>query len=454
MRCLILYIFVAFYKNNLENKIIEPHNSMRIAFFTLGCKLNFAETSMISRKFQEKGFNKVNFNSEADIYVINTCSVTQVADKKCRQIIKKATRKGSKVVVIGCYSQLKPDEIAGIEGVDLVLGTNEKFKVVGHVENLLNGTSEKIISGDINKVQCFDSSFSIFDRTRAFLKIQDGCDYGCSYCTIPFARGKSRNDCITNIINQAEVIAAKGINEVVLTGVNIGDFGHSTNENFFMLIQELNKNKGIERYRISSIEPNLLSDEIIEFIHHSVKFVPHFHIPLQSGSNKILTAMGRRYNRELFSSRILKIKSLMPYSCIGADIIAGFPGESDDDFNDSYSFIESLDLSYLHVFPYSERPGTRAVNFPGKVGPSVKERRCRILSELSDLKRNNFYQKNFGRNEKVIFESGLINGLMTGYTSNYIKVEAPYKKEMIGKMLEVTLLNLSNKGNYTTNNYV
>jgi threonylcarbamoyladenosine tRNA methylthiotransferase MtaB len=433
-------------ENNFENQKLK-----RVAFYTLGCKLNFAETSMISRKFVEDGFTKVSFNSETDVFVINTCSVTQVADKKCRNAIKKATGKGAKVVVIGCYSQLKPDEISKIEGVDLVLGTKDKFQVVGHVQNLLENGQKKTFSCDINTLETFDASYSTLDRTRAFLKIQDGCDYNCAYCTIPLARGKSRNDSISATTEQAKLIALKGIKEIVLTGVNIGDFGRSTNENFLGLVKELDNIEGIERYRISSIEPNLINEEIIKFVQHSKKFVQHFHIPLQSGSDKILAAMGRRYNTGLYKQRVELIKEKMPYSCIGADVIIGFPGESENYFSETLKFIESLNIGYLHIFPYSERPDTKAINFEDKVGFKEKEHRSRVLIELSEKIRKKFYELNFGRSEKVIFESRMIGGLMTGFTSNYIKVEALYNKDYIGKVFEVKLSAISKNGNYTVN---
>ncbi len=420
----------------------------KIAFYTLGCKLNFAETSMISRKFLEKGYKKVGFNSDANIFIINTCSVTQVADKKCRQAIKKATGKGAKVVVVGCYSQLKPEEISAIEGVDLVLGIKEKFDAVEHVENLLKGDKHKIISGNANDITDYNAAFSTTDRTRAFLKIQDGCDYFCSYCTVPLARGKSRNENISEVIEHAKSIAAKGIKEIILTGVNIGDFGKSTKENFLQLIIELDKIPNVERFRVSSIEPNLLTDEIIYFIQQSRKFVPHFHIPLQSGCNKILQMMNRRYTCELFANRVDKIRSLMPYACIGSDVIVGFPSEIEEDFSDTYSFINLLDVNYLHVFPYSERPNTKAVSIQDKVKASSKTCRSKMLLEMSGLKKEKFYKLNVGRVEKVIFESRNIEGKMFGFTSNYIKVEAPYRKELIGEIVEVTLNAVALNGNF------
>ncbi len=415
-----------------------------VAFYTLGCKLNFAESAMLQQKFIARGYRAVPFESDADVYVINTCSVTHVADKKCRQAIKKATVKGAKVVVIGCYSQLKPDEVAAIEGVDLVLGTSEKFNLVDHVEELFEGRTQKIHSCDIFSVDTFEASYSISERTRAFLKVQDGCDYNCTYCTIPLARGISRNTSIENIVKQAQEIAEKGIKEIVLTGVNIGDFGQTTGETFFQLIKELDKVEGIERFRISSIEPNLLHDEIIDFVAVSNRFAPHFHIPLQSGSNKILAAMGRRYRRETFESRVNYIKNVLPDACIGADVIVGFPGETDNDFDDTFKFIDNLNISYLHVFPFSDRPNTKAFQLPDKVDPKIKERRSKVLIELSEQKRKKFYSSNLGKPEKVIFESRMRQNLMFGFTSNYIKVEAPFQKSLIGKTCNVLLDKLTN----------
>jgi threonylcarbamoyladenosine tRNA methylthiotransferase MtaB len=423
-------------------------NAKSIAFHTLGCKLNFAETSMIARKFIDRGYEKVSFSSDADIFIINTCSVTQVADKKCRQVINKATRKGAKVVVMGCYSQLKPELIAAIKGVDLVLGTKEKFNVIEHVENLLNKSQKGIFAGNVDDLNTFDPSYSFSERTRAFLKIQDGCDYKCSYCTVPLARGISRNQSIAETVKNASSIAQQGISEIILTGVNIGDFGKSTGESFNELIHELDKTEGIERFRISSIEPNLLEDEIIEFISNSEKFAHHFHIPLQSGCDKTLAAMGRRYRRELFASRVNKIKSIMPFACIGADVIIGFPGENDNDFDDTKQFVESLDISYLHVFPFSERPGTKAASMDGKVQVKIIKQRHHILSLVSERKRKKFYELNTGRFEKVIFESKLKGGLISGFTSNYIRVESPFQNKLIGKVVDVSLESVGETGNF------
>jgi threonylcarbamoyladenosine tRNA methylthiotransferase MtaB len=425
--------------------------NIKIAFYTLGCKLNFAETSMISRKFMEKGYKKVGIDSRADIFIINTCTVTQVADKKCRQAIKKVVGNGAKVVVIGCYSQLKPEEISSIDGVDLILGNQEKFNVVEHVEKLLKGTSEKIITGNVGEIRHYDAAFSTNDRTRAFLKIQDGCDYYCSYCTVPLARGKSRNEGIEEVLKHASSIASKGIEEIILTGVNIGDFGKSTDENFLELILALDKLPDIKRFRISSIEPNLLSDEIILFVQQSVKFVPHFHIPLQSGCDKILSLMNRRYNSKLFASRVNRIKSLIPYACIGSDVIVGFPGETEEDFSTTYSFLDSLEVNYLHVFPYSERPNTKSVSLKDQVKSDEKAKRSRLLLDMSESKKRRFYDSNEGRMENVIFESKNKEGKMFGFTSNYIKVETRYNKELIGQLMKVKLTSVNSKGNFEIN---
>jgi threonylcarbamoyladenosine tRNA methylthiotransferase MtaB len=422
-----------------------------ISFYTLGCKLNFAETSTIARKFTDEGYTRVEFGEPSDVVVVNTCSVTQLADKKCRQAISKAARVSPNAIiaVIGCYSQLKPEEIAQIEGVDLVLGTNEKFNIVEHVKELQSNHSEgvSVHSCDIELVDAFSPSFSLFDRTRSFLKIQDGCDYHCSYCTIPLARGNSRNDSIERTVAEAREIASQNIKEVVLTGVNIGDFGRSTNESFFDLIKELDKVEGIERYRISSIEPNLITDEIIHFVSQSKRFVPHFHIPLQSGCNEILKGMSRRYKREVFESRVKSIKQVMPQACIGADVIVGFPGETDEFFEDAYSFIESLDLSYLHVFSYSERRNTRAVAMPGKVSPKDKEKRSQRLIELSDKKRLAFYQQNLGRVDNVLFESQQSKGKMFGFTTNYVKVETTFDRSLINQVVSVKIEKILPSGN-------
>jgi threonylcarbamoyladenosine tRNA methylthiotransferase MtaB len=423
----------------------------KVAFYTLGCKLNFAETSTIARQFVENGYSRVEFGDPTDVVVINTCSVTQLADKKCRQSISKAVRTSpdALVAVIGCYSQLKPEEISQIEGVDLVLGTNEKVNIVAHVQELESQKQSKaqIISCDIQDVTTFSPSFSMLDRTRSFLKVQDGCDYNCSYCTIPMARGNSRNNSIERTLAEARKIGLQDPKEVVLTGINIGDFGRSTGETFFDLIRELDKIEGIERYRISSIEPNLLTTEIIEFVSKSRSFMPHFHIPLQSGSNDILKLMSRRYLREVFAERVNSIRKHIPNACIGADVIVGFPGETDELFADTYSFIDSLDISYLHVFSYSERRNTRAVTLSGKVAPKLKESRSKSLIDLSENKRLKFYRQNIGDTRKVLFESQQAKGKMFGFTDNYIKVETSFDKDLINQSINVNLTEILPSGN-------
>ena len=423
----------------------------KVSFYTLGCKLNFAETSTISRKFTENGYTRVEFTEPSDVVVINTCSVTQLADKKCRQVINKAARTSPDAIiaVVGCYSQLKPEEISQINGVDLVLGTKDKFNIIQYIDEITakNQTSAIIHSCEIEKVEDFNPSFSLFDRTRSFLKVQDGCDYHCSYCTIPLARGNSRNNSIEKTVAEAQKISEQGIKEVVLTGVNIGDFGRSTGESFFNLIQELDKVNGIERFRISSIEPNLLTDEIIQFVAGSRLFVPHFHIPLQSGCNTILKLMSRRYQRDQFSNRVSYIKNSMPHACIGADVIVGFPGETDELFSDTYSFLEEIDISYLHVFSYSERRNTRAVALPEKVSPQDKELRSNRLIDLSEKKRLKFYENNIGLETDVLFESTVSKGKMFGFTPNYIKAEVKYDKILVNKSIPVSLKQISGSGN-------
>ena len=427
----------------------EGEKGKKVAFHTLGCKLNFSETSTISRNFKQKGFDVVSFNSDADIYVINTCSVTEQADKKCRQAIKKIQHKNPEafIAVVGCYAQLKPEEIASNLGVDLVLGTKEKFNILDHISTLKKNETPEVYSCEIDQVDKFDSSHSEADRTRSFLKVQDGCDYSCSYCTIPLARGKSRNKSISEIIVEAEKIGDSGIKEIILTGVNIGDFGKSTNESFFDLVKKLDKVSGIERIRISSIEPNLLKDEIIEFVAKSKKIVHHFHIPLQSGCNAILAKMQRRYNRELFKSRVDKIKSLMPDAFIGVDVIVGFPGETEEYFMDTFTFLQELDASFYHVFSYSERPNTKSINFENKVPKNIITKRSKELQELANNKQISFYKQNLGRTEKVLFESTKKDGLIFGFTGNYIKIEAPYNKALVGNIYEVQLESISDNGN-------
>ncbi len=425
------------------------YEGKKVAFHTLGCKLNFSETSTISRNFKLKGFDVVDFNSDADIYVINTCSVTEHADKKCRQAIKKIQNKNPNafIAVVGCYAQLKADEIAANLGVDLVLGTKEKFNILNHLNDLTKKEIPEIYSCEINQVDTFDSSHSEADRTRSFLKVQDGCDYSCSYCTIPLARGKSRNKSIPELVAEAEKIGESGIKEIILTGVNIGDFGKSTDESFFDLVKALDTVKGIERIRISSIEPNLITDEIIEFVSKSNKILHHFHIPLQSGCNKILAKMQRRYNRELFTTRIDKIKSLMPDAFIGVDVIVGFPGETDEDFNSTLEFLKKTDASYYHVFSYSERPNTKSALLDGKVPKSRITERSKIVQALANQKQSNFYKQNIGKEEKVLFESTKRDGLIFGFTRNYIKVETKFDRLLIGEIKDVLLESMAESGN-------
>ena len=403
----------------------------KVAFYTLGCKLNFAETSSISRSFEAKGYQKVAFGEATDVYVINTCSVTEQADKKCRKVVAEGLKisPGARVVIIGCYAQLKPGEIAGIPGVDLVLGANQKFEAAGFVDNLGPKTAAQVFATDIETAASFHSSYSFADRTRTFLKVQDGCDYPCTYCTIPLARGKSRSDSIENVVNQARKIGQSGVKEIVLTGVNIGDFGIQKGlrtERFTDLVKALDAVETVSRFRISSIEPNLLKDEVIEFVAHSQRFVPHFHIPLQSGSNEILGLMKRRYRRELYADRVEHIKKTMPHCCIGVDVIVGFPGETEAQFLETYNFLNMLPISYLHVFTYSERANTEATALPGKISSAEKARRSKMLHILSEKKRRAFYQSQLGRLEEVLFEAAVSDGLMEGFTRNYVKVTMPY----------------------------
>jgi threonylcarbamoyladenosine tRNA methylthiotransferase MtaB len=421
-----------------------------VAFHTLGCKLNYSETSTISRLLEKEGFSRRAFEDQADVYVINTCSVTENADKECRHLVRRIQRKApeSLVVITGCYAQLKPKEIAAIPGVDLVLGAAEKFNIAHHLKEFTKGDSAKICSCDIDDVKEFNSSWSLNDRTRSFLKVQDGCDYNCSFCTIPLARGKSRSDSIPHVIARVNELAAEGIREVVLTGVNLGDFGrHAGSEsdeqyrksNFLELIQELEKTSGIERFRISSIEPNLLTDEIVSFVSGSRKFMPHFHIPLQSGSNKILGLMRRRYKRELYAERVAQIKSLMPHCAIGVDVIVGFPGETEEDFHSTYEFLHSMDVSYLHVFTYSERDNTRALDIKPVVPMRVRHERNKILRNLSYMKMQDFTSQYAGHKRKVLFERFENNGMMEGYSDNYIKVTIPYRQEYANEIVEWAL---------------
>ena len=424
--------------------------SRTVAFHTLGCKLNFSETSSLSRLLENEGFEKKEFDDRADVYVINTCSVTENADKECRHLVRRIQRKSpeSLVVITGCYAQLKPNEIAEIPGVDLVLGAAEKFNLAQHIRELSKGDSAKICSCDIEDVSGFHSSWSVNDRTRTFLKVQDGCDYNCSFCTIPMARGKSRSDSIANVIKSARELVASGTKEIVLTGINLGDFGkgpdgagstigiNSRPENFYSLIQELEKVEGIERYRISSIEPNLLTNEIIEFVANSDKFMPHFHIPLQSGSNTILGMMRRRYKRELYAERVKLIKTLMPHCAIGVDVIVGFPDETEEYFKETFDFLHSLDISYLHVFTYSERDNTHALTLKPVVPVNIRHERNKTLRNLSYMKMQYFTEQHTGQTRKVLFEKNGKGEMMEGYTDNYIRITTPYREEWRNKIVD------------------
>ena len=421
----------------------------KVAFYTLGCKLNFSETSTISRTFQEAGFAKVDFDASPDVFVINTCSVTENADKKCRQLVKRALKSNPNgfVAIIGCFAQLKPTEIAEIPGVDIVLGANEKFNIVEHIESLEKNEQAVISNTHIKETKEFIPAFSMGDRTRSFLKVQDGCDYFCTFCTIPLARGKSRNASIASTIQEAEKIAATDIKEVVLTGVNIGDFGQGGDENFFGLVKALDKVEGIDRYRISSIEPNLLSDEIISYcLSETARFVPHFHIPLQSGSNKLLKAMRRKYERELFANRVAQIKLLRPDACIGVDVIVGFPGETDEDFMETVDFIKDLDVSYLHVFTYSERANTTAIKLGDPVPMNIRKERSKQLHILSDKKKRAFYENNVGRKEIVLFENENNDGYMFGFTSNYVKIKMPFNETMTNTFQSIEMTEVDRDG--------
>jgi threonylcarbamoyladenosine tRNA methylthiotransferase MtaB len=429
-----------------------------VAFHTLGCKLNFSETSTIARLMLEKGFSKVDFSKPADVYVINTCSVTENADKECKQIVKSALNNNPEafVAIVGCYAQLKPEEIAKIEGVDVVLGATEKFKLLNYI-NFSKNDSTQIQSCEISDADFFVDAYSIGDRTRSFLKVQDGCDYSCTFCTIPLARGKSRSDSIENVVANANKIGQSGVKEIVLTGVNIGDFGYGREIegdvkkrkefNFLDLIKELDKVESVDRFRISSIEPNLLKDEIIEFVANSRRFMPHFHIPLQSGNNELLKKMKRRYLRELYSDRVAKIKSLMPDCCIGVDVIVGFPGETEEQFLDTYNFLNSLDISYLHVFTYSERDNTEAILMSDPVPVAERKRRNKMLRILSAKKLRAFYEKQLGKTSTVIFEQESKGEYMFGFTENYVKVKFPHDPELVNRSLEITLDSFDEEGN-------
>ena len=421
----------------------------KVAFYTLGCKLNFSETSTIARLFEDAGFAKVDFEDTPDVYVINTCSVTDNADKKCKQLVKKAlkTNPNAFVTIVGCYAQLKPEEIGKIPGVDLVLGANEKFNIISYIENTDKKEEATVAYKNIKETKSFVPAVSYGDRTRSFLKVQDGCDYFCTFCTIPLARGKSRNASIAETIEEAKKIANTDIKEVVLTGVNIGDFGQGEGENFFQLIQALDKVEGIDRYRISSIEPNLLSNEIIDFcLTDSIKFVPHFHIPLQVGNDRILKAMRRKYERSLYAERVAQIKSLRKDCCIGVDVIVGFPGETDEEFLDSYNFLQSLDISYLHVFTYSERANTSAPKLGETVPMEKRKERSKMLHILSDKKKRAFYEENVGSERTVLFEAEEDEGIMFGFTENYVKVKTPFDTSLVNQFRKVKLTAIDRDG--------
>ncbi len=431
----------------------------KVAFYTLGCKLNFSETSTIARSFGNEGFDRVDFSEKAEIYVVNTCSVTENADKRFKTIVKQAQKNNPEafVVAIGCYAQLKPNELADVDGVDLVLGATEKFNVTGYINDLLNqpernrGAGE-VHSCDIEDADFYVGSYSIGDRTRAFLKVQDGCDYKCTYCTIPLARGISRSDTLENVLNNAKEISAQNIKEIVLTGVNIGDygkgeFGNKRHEHTFLdLVTALDKVDGIERLRISSIEPNLLKNETIDVVSKSRAFVPHFHIPLQSGSNEILKKMKRRYMRELYVDRVTKIREVMPHACIGVDVIVGFPGETDEHFLETYNFLNALDISYLHVFTYSERDNTEAAQMESVVPGNIRSKRSKMLRGLSVKKRRAFYESQIGSQRTVLFESENKEGYIHGFTENYVKVKSPWNPELVNTLHQVELTHIDDDG--------
>ena len=429
-----------------------PYAVKKVAFYTLGCKLNFSETSTISRQFEEKGFLKVDFQESPDIFIINTCSVTDNADKKCKKLVREAKKisPDSYVAIIGCYAQLKPTEIAEIEGVDAVLGAAEKFRLLELLDGFAKEQETKVLASEIAAATSFETSYSLHDRTRTFLKVQDGCNYGCAFCTIPLARGKSRSSSIESILASARDIAATEVKEVVLTGVNIGDFGIVEGKRegrFADLVMALDEVAGIDRFRISSIEPNLLTNEIIDFVSRSKRFVPHFHIPLQSGSNTILRKMGRNYLRELYEDRVSKIKTLLPQACIGVDVIVGFPGETDELFLETYNFLNELNISYLHVFTYSERANTRAVDMDGVVPMKKRNERSKMLRVLSEKKRRKFYEENLGQTFTVLFEEDIEEGMMHGFTENYIRVAAKYDPMLINELKVVTLDSILADGN-------
>lgn len=419
-----------------------------VSFYTLGCKLNFSETSTIGRSLMEEGYRKVEFQEGADVYVINTCSVTDHADRKCKKVVKEALRHNPQafVAVIGCYAQLKPAEIAGIPGVDLVLGAAEKFNIKNYIGTGIKKEQAEIHEGKIKEVLDYHASYSIGDRTRTFLKVQDGCDYFCSFCTIPLARGKSRSDTLENVVKQAHEIVAQGTKEIVLTGVNTGDFGAQTGETFFDLLKALDQVEGLERLRISSIEPNLLSDEIIDFAAESKTIVPHFHIPLQSGSDELLKLMRRKYLSSLYASRVERIKAKMPHACIGVDVIVGFPGETQEEFLKTYTFLNELDISYLHVFPYSERVNTTAYKMPGKVRMGERTDRVKMLQILSDKKKRHFYEQHLNGEFKVLWEAENDGNTMYGFTENYIKVKTDYDPMLVNEITSMKLKSIDEAG--------
>jgi threonylcarbamoyladenosine tRNA methylthiotransferase MtaB len=429
-------------------------NKKKVAFYTLGCKLNFSETSTIARDFQKEGFERVDFEEIADIYVVNTCSVTENADKQFKQIVKKAIKLNANafVVAVGCYAQLKPEELASVDGVDLVLGATEKFKITDYINDLSKNDKGEVHSCEIEEADFYVGSYSIGDRTRAFLKVQDGCDYKCTYCTIPLARGISRSDALENVLKNAKEISEQGIREIVLTGVNIGDygkgeFGNKKHEHTFLdLIKALDGVEGIERLRISSIEPNLLKNETIDFVAQSRTFVPHFHIPLQSGSNEILKKMKRRYLREVYTDRVANIRRVMPHACIGVDVIVGFPGETDEHFLETYHFLNDLEISYLHVFTYSERDNTEAAEMDGVVPANVRSKRSKMLRGLSVKKRRAFYESQIGSNRTVLFESENKEGYIHGFTENYVKVKMPWDPALVNTLQEVQLTKIDEDG--------
>jgi len=431
----------------------------KVAFYTLGCKLNFSETSTIARTFTSEGFERVEFEEKADIYVINTCSVTDNADKRFKSIVKNALKQNDEafLIAIGCYAQLKPEELAAVDGVDLVLGATEKFNVTSYINDLTKNNLGEVHSCEISDADFYVGSYSIGDRTRAFLKVQDGCDYKCTYCTIPLARGISRSDTVQNVLDNAKEISSKGIKEIVLTGVNIGDygkgeFGNKKHEHTFLdLVKELDKVEGIHRLRISSIEPNLLKDETIDFVSTSSSFVPHFHIPLQSGSDELLKKMKRRYLKETYTNRVSRIKETMPNACIGVDVIVGFPGETDALFLETYNYLNDLDISYLHVFTYSERPNTEAVALNGIIPKKVRAKRSKMLRGLSAKKRRSFYESQLGNSLTALFESENKEGYIHGFTENYVKVKTPWNPELVNTLHEITLTEIDEDGSVRLN---